>query len=62
MSHIVLPMSKPKDAVYPQAEMHEGPKAFESFRNAVKTILSISKDDLPPDPFKKPKKKKANQR
>jgi hypothetical protein len=44
------------------AEMHEGPQAFETFRKAVKRILSVSKRELPPDPFTKnsPKKKKAS--
>jgi hypothetical protein len=44
--------------------MHEGPQAFETFRRAAKRILSVSKSELPPDPFKKQrpkKKKKASQ-
>ena len=40
------------------AEMNEGPKAFAAFKNAVKKILAVSKNDLPPDPFSKPKLKK----
>jgi hypothetical protein len=46
------------------AEMQEGPQAFEAFRRAAKQILSVTKSDLPPDPFKKPqsKKRKADQR
>ena len=36
----------------PPAEMHEGPEAYERFRKAMKTILSVPKSALPPSPYK----------
>jgi hypothetical protein len=42
------------------AEMNEGTDAFKRFREAAKTILSVPKSALPPDPFKKQKPKKQH--
>jgi hypothetical protein len=42
------------------AEMNEGADAFKRFRDAAKTILSVPKSALPPDPFKKQKPKKQH--
>ena len=41
--------------------MIEGPEAFDTFKRAMKAILTVPKSAMPPSPFKKwtPPKKKA---
>jgi hypothetical protein len=38
------------------AELDEGPAAFERFRKAVKTLLTVPKSALPPRPHRTKKK------
>lgn len=38
------------------AELNEGPQAFERFRDAVKSVLRVQKSALPPKPTRAKKK------
>lgn len=38
------------------AELQDGPEAFDRFRRAVKAVLSVPKSALPPRPTRKKKK------
>jgi hypothetical protein len=37
----------------PASELEEGPGAFDRFRRAVKAVLSVPKNSLPPRPRRK---------
>ena len=51
----------------PHPEMIEGPEAWDRFRTAMKSIITVPKSALPPSPYKqsppktkKPASRKAN--
>lgn len=46
----------------PHAEMIEGPKAWDRFRAAMRTIIKVPKSALPPSPFGKRSKKHTTPR
>ncbi len=56
-SRYSIPMkTEPKTAQpRPHPEMHEGPEAFDRFRQAVKAVLRVPKSAMPPSPFSKKK-------
>jgi hypothetical protein len=39
-------------------EIDEGPQAFDRFRKAVKTVMTVPKDALPPRPSRKKEKER----
>ena len=39
-----------------ELEMHEGVEAFERFRKAVRSVIAVSKNELPPRPHREKKK------
>jgi hypothetical protein len=41
-------------------EMIEGPEAYQRFEDAVKAVLKVRKEDMPPSPFSKSSNKKTN--
>jgi hypothetical protein len=53
-----------ENTMKPHTEMIEGPEAWDRFKSAMKTIMTVPKSALPPNPFGKraTKKKKASAR
>jgi hypothetical protein len=46
-------VSMKKTRPRPHPEMSEGTEAFERFQQAVKAVLRVPKESLPPSPFKR---------